>query len=99
MTTTSRPGAAAPTLIVFPVLWVIVGCLMVARGFELQGVAMSERMIDRPGLNTPGEESAWNALRERVVISLRPIGAPTSLGFIGLAGASLTLTGLQLGWV
>src|SRR5256714_4531103 len=60
---------------------------------------MSERMIDRPGLNTPGEDTAWNALRERVVISLRPIGAPTSIGFLGLAAASLTLTGLQLGWV
>jgi len=60
---------------------------------------MTERVADRPGLKTAGEDAAWNALRERVVISLRPNGAPTSIGFFGLAAASLTLTGLQLGWV
>lgn len=30
---------------------------------------------------------------------LRPLGNPLSLGFIGLAGASTALAGLQLGWV
>jgi len=60
---------------------------------------MSERIVDRPGLNTPAEDAAWNALRERVTISLRPIGAPTSIGFFGLAAASLVLSALQLSWV
>jgi uncharacterized protein len=59
---------------------------------------MSERVLDSPGVNTPGEDAAWNAVRERVVISLRPIGAPTSIGFFGFAAASLTLSG-QLGWL
>jgi succinate-acetate transporter protein len=60
---------------------------------------MSQRVIDRPGLNAPGEDAAWHALRERAVISLRPIGTPTSIGFVGLAAASLTFSGLQLGWL
>ena len=60
---------------------------------------MSERMVDRPGLSTPGEDSAWDALRQRVVISLRPIGAPTPIGLFGLAAATFVLSGLQLGWV
>ena len=50
---------------------------------------MAERIVDRPGLPTPGEESAWSALRERVSITLRPLGAPTPIGFLGLAAASL----------
>jgi uncharacterized protein len=33
----------------------------------------------------------------RVVV--RPIASPGALGFLGLAGATLTLSGLQLGWV
>src|SRR5690242_5722443 len=57
------------------------------------------RLIDRPGMSTPGEDAAWRSLRERVVISLRPVGAPTSIGFFGLAAASLPFSGLQLGWV
>jgi uncharacterized protein len=36
-------------------------------------------------------------LPARVV--LRPIASPAALGFVGLAGATLTLAGLQLGWV
>jgi succinate-acetate transporter protein len=55
--------------------------------------------MDRPGLNTPGEDGAWEALRERVAIVLRPIGAPMSIGFFGLAAATFVLSGLQLGWV
>jgi succinate-acetate transporter protein len=60
---------------------------------------MAERIVDRPGLPTPGEESAWSALRERVSITLRPLGAPTPIGFLGLAAASLVLSALQLGWI
>lgn len=58
-----------------------------------------ERVLDRPGLNTPAEDGAWEALRERVTISLRPIGAPISIGLFGLAAATFVLSGLQLGWV
>jgi succinate-acetate transporter protein len=54
-------------------------------------------MSDRT--ETPAEASAWDALRERVVISLRPIGAPTSIGLYGLGAASWVLAGLQLGWI
>jgi succinate-acetate transporter protein len=57
------------------------------------------RLVDRPGLSTPGEDAAWRSLRERLVITLRPVGAPTSIGFFGLAAASLPFSGLQLGWV
>jgi succinate-acetate transporter protein len=60
---------------------------------------MGERIVDRPGLPTPGEEAAWTALRDRVTISLRPLGAPTPIGFLGLAAASLVLSGLQFGWI
>jgi succinate-acetate transporter protein len=34
-----------------------------------------------------------------VVVTLRPLGSPTALGLFGLAAATLTLAGLQLGWV
>jgi uncharacterized protein len=57
------------------------------------------RLVDRPGVSTPGEDAAWRSLRDRLVISLRPVGAPTSIGFFGLAAASLPFSGLQLGWV
>ena len=60
---------------------------------------MSERVVDRPGVSTPGEDAAWDALRQRVVISLRPIGAPMPIGLFGLAAATFVLSGLQLGWV
>ncbi|MDX6560573.1 MAG: hypothetical protein QOD65_387, partial [Gaiellales bacterium] len=32
-------------------------------------------------------------------IALRPIANPLPLGFLALAGATLLLSGLQLGWV
>jgi uncharacterized protein len=32
-------------------------------------------------------------------ITLRPIASPAALGFLGLAGSTLTLAALQLGWV
>jgi len=60
---------------------------------------VTERLVDRPGLSTPGEDAAWEALRERVMIVLRPIGAPMSIGFFGLAAATFVTAGLQLGWV
>ena len=60
---------------------------------------MTERMVDRPGLDTPGQDAAWDALRQRIVISLRPVGAPTPIGLFGLAAATFVLSGLQLGWV
>ena len=34
-----------------------------------------------------------------VVVTLRPVASPTSLGLFGLAAASLVLAGVQLGWV
>ncbi|MHB2023807.1 MAG: acetate uptake transporter family protein [Mycobacteriales bacterium] len=40
-------------------------------------------------------EQALNASR----IFLRPIADPMSLGFLGLAGATLTVAGLELGWI
>jgi succinate-acetate transporter protein len=60
---------------------------------------VSERIVDRPGLGTPAEDSAWDSLRQRITIALRPIGAPTPIGLFGLAAATLLLSGLQLGWV
>jgi succinate-acetate transporter protein len=60
---------------------------------------MEQRLVDRPGLSTAGEDAAWRSLRERLVIVLRPVGAPTAIGFFGLAAASLPFSGLQLGWV
>src|SRR6266516_125016 len=50
---------------------------------------MSERIMGRLGLTTPGEDAAWGSLRERVTISLRPIGGPTAIGFFGLAAATV----------
>src|SRR6266513_651231 len=55
--------------------------------------------MGRPGLSRPGEDAAWGSLRERVTISLRPIGGPTAIGFFGLAAATFVVSGLQLGWV
>jgi uncharacterized protein len=60
---------------------------------------MSDRTLDRVKTAAPAEDAAWNSLRDRVVISLRPIGAPTSIGFFGLAAATLTLSGVQLAWI
>src|SRR5215212_3549323 len=71
---------------------------LVDHGLEA-AMDVEERLVDRPGLSTPGEDAAWRSLRERLVIVLRPVGAPTSIGFFGLAAASLPFSGLQLGWV
>ncbi len=40
-----------------------------------------------------------SADRVDTVVSLRPIGSPLGLGFVGLATATFVLAGLQLGWV
>jgi hypothetical protein len=50
-------------------------------------------------VSTAGEDAARRSLRERLVIVLRPVGAPTAIGFFGLAAASLPFSGLQPGWV
>jgi uncharacterized protein len=54
-------------------------------------------------IDTPGEQAARTEIERRVEattrVVLRPIASPAALGFIGLAGATLTLAGLQLGWV
>lgn len=54
-------------------------------------------------ISTPGEQAAREEIERRVEattrVVLRPIASPAALGFVGLAGATLTLVGLQLGWV
>ncbi|TCC51457.1 hypothetical protein E0H73_40750 [Kribbella pittospori] len=52
-----------------------------------------------PSTSKSAKPAQSSDLRERVVISLRPIGAPTSIGLYGLGAASWTLAGLQLGWI
>lgn len=52
---------------------------------------------------TPGQTAARAEIERRVEattrVTLRPIASPAALGFIGLAGSTLTLAGLQLGWM
>lgn len=48
---------------------------------------------------TEGERAARDELAGRTLVLLRPLAGPLALGFLGLAGASLVLAGLQLGWV
>lgn len=55
--------------------------------------------VGRPGEATPAEAAAWDALREQVQITVRPIASPSSIGLFGLAVGTLVLAGLQLGWV
>ena len=50
-------------------------------------------------MTTPGERSAEDQVAARTLVTLRPLAGPLTLGFLGLAGASFTLAGLQLGWV
>ena len=54
-------------------------------------------------IETPGETAARTEIERRIEattrVTLRPIASPAALGFIGLAGATATLAGLQLGWV
>jgi succinate-acetate transporter protein len=65
---------------------------------------MSDRTDSVPAAQTwsaqtSGETAAWDSLRDRVVIQLRPIGAPTAIGLYGLGAASWVLAGLQLDWI
>lgn len=60
---------------------------------------MNGRLADRPGVSAPAEAAAWEALRERVAIVVRPIGGPMAIGFFGLAAPTFVVAGLQLGWV
>jgi succinate-acetate transporter protein len=52
---------------------------------------------------TSGEREAREERERRVEattrVVLRPIASPAALGFLGLAGATFVLAGLQLGWV
>jgi len=54
---------------------------------------------EAPGLPTSAVLGARDALLDRVQITVRPIASPSMLGLFGLAGGTLTLAGLQLGWV
>jgi uncharacterized protein len=49
--------------------------------------------------DTPAEQAAREELASRTLVTLRPIAGPLALGFFGLAGATLVMSGLQLGWV
>src|SRR2546423_14798050 len=98
MTSTWRPGTAATRFDCFPALRVR-GDYSWRRVQRVQGVVMTERVADRPGLKTAGEDAAWDAVRERGGISLRPVGAPTAIGFFGLRARPVAPTRLQLWWV
>lgn len=51
-------------------------------------------MTDKPTTDTPRPERDAASTR----IFLRPIATPLALGFLALGGATLVLSGLQLGW-
>lgn len=50
---------------------------------------------------TPADSEliAQEQLADRTRVTLRPIASPLAVGFLALAGASLVVAGLQLGWV
>jgi len=48
---------------------------------------------------TNAEAAAVEELAGRTRIVLRPIAGPLTIGFFGLAGATFTVAGLQLGWI
>ena len=48
---------------------------------------------------TQREQADPAELASRTRVMLRPIAGPLALGFFGLAGATLVISGLQLGWV
>jgi uncharacterized protein len=50
-------------------------------------------------MSTDAERLAQEQVAERTLITLRPLAGPLALGFLGLAGASFVVAGLQLGWV
>jgi uncharacterized protein len=53
--------------------------------------------------STPAEQAAREERQRRVEattrVVLRPLASPAALGFLGLAGATFVVAGLQLGWV
>jgi succinate-acetate transporter protein len=48
---------------------------------------------------TDADRLAQEQLADRTMVTLRPLAGPLALGFLGLAGASFVVAGLQLGWV
>jgi succinate-acetate transporter protein len=48
---------------------------------------------------TDAERAAQEQVAERTRVVLRPLAGPMALGFLGLAGATFVLAGLNLGWV
>jgi uncharacterized protein len=50
-------------------------------------------------MSTPAERTAQEVVAERTRVYLRPLAGPLSLGFLGLAGATFVVAGLNLGWV
>ena len=48
---------------------------------------------------TDAERTAQEQITERTRVVLRPLAGPMSLGFLGLAGATFVVAGLNLGWV
>jgi succinate-acetate transporter protein len=48
---------------------------------------------------TDAERTAQEQITERTRVLLRPLAGPMSLGFLGLAGATFVVAGLNLGWV
>lgn len=60
---------------------------------------MSDPQKSSPAPLEPADATTPDTVREGVVIALRPIGSPTSIGLYGLGAASWTLAGLQLGWI
>lgn len=48
---------------------------------------------------TAVDETEDQRVASRTRIVLRPIGSPLPLGFLGLVGGTVSLAGLQLGWV
>src|SRR3954452_9037689 len=70
----------------------------VAYGADRARMRMATTISDsRDG--TSAADEAWDGLRERISIQLRPIGTPVALGFFGLAAATFVLSSLQLEWV
>jgi succinate-acetate transporter protein len=48
---------------------------------------------------TSGQRAARDEPAARTTVVLRPLAGPLTLGFLGLAGATFVVSGLQLGWV
>jgi succinate-acetate transporter protein len=42
---------------------------------------------------------AWQALADRVQITVRPVASPSTFGLFGLAAATFVMSGLQLQWI